>query len=128
MKIRLIQYSKKLPFGQAFRVIIDNVKFDEENETINILFANEIGIQHKTYDLQNDVSKLADIYKSCKLTIPIDFVVDTNDLVNRTLFIKINQKMEGTQEKIFIETYAQDPLVMGDPFFTADSEFDEGPF
>lgn len=118
MKIRLIQYNKKLPFDQVFRVIIDDVKFDEKNETINILFANEIGVHTMTYDLQNDVSELAEIYKCCKLTIPGDFVVDTNDLVNRTIFIKLNQKLDGTPEKILIKTYAQDPLITADPFFT----------
>jgi len=94
MKLKLINYNKPISTKGKHRVIIDDIKYNNSSNTsptITILIGNEIGVLNISIDPIHELDILSQIYKSCDLSIPEDYIIETDDLKNCVLHLVLNK-------------------------------------
>ncbi len=113
MKVKLINYNRKICNKGKYRVIIDEVKVvksAENVEMLNILFGNEVGVLRIDINMVNEIDALAKIYDSCDLPIPEDYFVDTDDIKNKLLYLILKEdslENEVSIEQLEFEVYSK---------------------
>jgi hypothetical protein len=111
MKVKLVNYNRKICNKGKYRVIIDEVKVvksAENVEMLKILFGNEVGVLGIDINTTNEIDALANIYTSCNLSIPEDYFVEIDDIKNKLLYLILKEdrlENEVSIEQLEFEVY-----------------------
>jgi hypothetical protein len=92
MKLKLINYNKHICKKGKHRVIIDDIvctnpSNEDSTPSLTILFGNELGVLSVIVDTVREIDILSQIYKSCNLSIPNDYIIETEDLKYRLSYL-----------------------------------------